>query len=487
MKKENLLKCLPLAAMVILTACGGGGGGNDDPDRPLNTTITFMHRNAQAASEMIDTFIEEFNEIPGNENITVVNNKYSGNYDQLRDQVISDMGTGEYPDLIECYPDHVVRYMDFGKAVNLEPYIDNTNYGWSQTDKDDIVPAFLAEGEMYPIEGVYSLPLSKSTEAMFYNETVLFNPTLGEALHAIDPEVPATINAAYINNLTWEHFFDHLAPAIMEHNESLPEGSKIIDTTAEHHGVLGYDSDANFFITLCEQYGYGYTDVNTETGTGILNFNNANVRGLLKDLNEYANNHYLGTAGTIGDYVNTQFVNNAFLFSVGSTAGYKYQQQNFDDQVGAAKIPHAESGALKIINQGPSAAILSHGDKDRELAAWKFYKFFAEKDQNIRWATLTGYLPVRQSVYTMEEYFAYSDETGKADASVDKLAARTATYCTTVSNVLYASPTFKGSSTARDQVGALMTNILKKPLVDATDSWILEQFNTAQSNILLAM
>lgn len=489
MKKENLLKVLPLAAMVILTACGGGPGD----DQVLDTTITFMHRNAQAASELIDTFIADFNKIPGNEKIKVINNKYSGDYNQLRDQVISDMGTGEYPDLVECYPDHVVRYMDFGKAVNLEPYINDETNGWSEADLADMVPAFMEEGQMYPVEGIYSLPLSKSTEAMFYNETVLFASGLGEALHVIDAEVPTVINATYLNNLTWEHFFGHLAPAIMTYNDSLPAGEKIIDSTQEKYGVMGYDSDPNFFITLCEQYGYGYTGVNTTTGKGILNFNNENVRNLLKNLNVYSNNKYLATQGTLNGYTNTLFTQNAFLFSIGSTAGYKYQQQNFADQVGVATIPHAEDGTLKIINQGPSAAVLSHVDSnglvdtDRQLAAWKFYKFFAEKSQNILWATATGYLPVRSSVYTDEAYFEYCSEEGTAAASVDKLAARTATYCTTITDQLYASPTFKGSSTARDQVGALMTNVLLKATAECTDAWILEQFNAAVSTINLAM
>ncbi|MCB9497871.1 MAG: extracellular solute-binding protein [Erysipelotrichaceae bacterium] len=483
MKKENLLKILPLAALTILTACNGGGG-----ETTLTTTITFSHRNSQTASELIDTFISEFNAIPGNENITIINNKFSGNYNQLRDQVISDMGTGEYPDLVECYPDHVVRYMDFGKPVDLTDYIQNSTYGWTTAEQNDMVPAFMEEGEMYPTEGIYSLPLSKSTEAMYYNETVLFASGLGEALHAIDAEVPQVINADYLNNMTWEHMFQHLAPAIMTYNDTLPEGSKIIDTTQSHYGVLGYDSDDNFFITLCEQYGYGYTDVNTATGKGVLNFNNANVRGLMKSLNGYANNHYLATQGVCsGDYINTYFTKNAFLFSIGSTAGYKYQQQDFTDQVGVAKVPHAADGSFKLINQGPSIALLSHGDTDRELAAWKFYKFFAEKTQNVRWATTTGYLPVRTSVYTSEAYFSYCDETGRPDASVDKLAARTATYCTGVTDNLFANATFKGSSTCRDQVGALMTNILLASPATCTDEWIQTQFNTAVSTISLDM
>ncbi|HNX16038.1 MAG TPA: extracellular solute-binding protein [Bacilli bacterium] len=483
MKKENLLKVLPLAALVILTACGPTGDGG----KILDTTITFSHRNSQTASELIDTFIAEFQAIPGNEKINIVNNKFSGNYNQLRDQVISDMGTGEYPDLVECYPDHVVRYMDFGKPVDLTKYINDSKEGWTQDDLNDMVPAFMEEGEMYPVEGIYSLPLSKSTEAMFYNETVLFAAGLGEALHAIDAEVPTVINAEYLNNLTWEHFFGHLAPALMTYNDSLPAGSKIIDTTQLHYGVLGYDSDDNFFITLCEQYGYGYTDVNTATGEGVLNFNNANVRNLLREFNSYSNSHYLSTQGVCNDYINAYFTKNAFLFSVGSTAGYKYQQQNFADQVGVAAIPHAAAGSLKIINQGPSAAVLSHGDPDRELAAWKFYKFFAEKTQNIRWATTTGYLPVRNSVYTDEAYFEYCNEEGREAASVDKLAARTAAYCTNVTDNLFSNATFKGSSKCREQVGALMTNILMKASAECTEAWVLSQFDLAESAIRLDM
>lgn len=464
------------------TSSEGGdssGGGNDS----IKTTIKFKHRNSQTMSEVIDQMIEEFNKIPGNENITIVNDKYSGDYNKLRDQVIADMNTGEYPDLVECYPDHVARYMDFGKVVNIDKYMNDPVEGWTQEDKDDIITAFLQEGQSYSVEGTYSLPLSKSSEVMYYNWTVLENLQLDYNGRK------QTVTEEYLKNMTWEEMFEYTAPAIMAKNESLPEGQKIIDTTQEYYGVLGYDSDDNFFITLAEQYGYGYTSVDKVTGKGVLEFNNEDMRGLMKKLNDYHSKHYLATKGTSGgDYINTYFTKDAFLFSIGSTAGYKYQQNGFSADVRAVKIPYAKDHDYLCINQGPSVAILNHdNDVNRQIATWRFYKFMTNYENNVNWATKSGYLPIRKSVFTSPAYIEYCNPDDAEVASIEALAARTAAVSNEITAYVYASPTFKGSSTARDQVGSLMTNILMKNASEVTDAWIKEQFDLAENNIKIAM
>lgn len=494
MKKSTLIKSSVLLMLPLLTlvSCGGNNGNSsgktDDSSQQggsegITTTISFKHRNSQTMSEVIDSIISEFNKIPGNENITVKNDKYAGDYNALRDQVLNEMNTDEYPDLVECYPDHVVRYMDYGKVVDFGQYMNDPTEGWSADDKEDIIEAFLQEGQDYPIEGTYSLPLSKSSEAMYYNWTVLQNLQLDYNGKKV------TITEDYLKDMTWEEMFEYTAPALIAYNEKLPDGEKIIDTKQAYYGVLGYDSDDNFFITLAEQYGYGYTSVDQKTGKGVLEFDNDNMKALMKKLNDYSNKHYLATKGTCnGDYINSYFTKNAFLFSIGSTAGSKYQQQNFADDVRCVRIPYAKERDYLCINQGPSVAMLSHNnDKDRQIAAWRFYKFLTNYANNLLWSTTSGYMPIRKSVVTSADYIQYCNADGLDVASIEAIAARTATVCAEVSQYVYGSPTFKGSSTCRSQVGSLTTTILMKPIAEATDEWINSQFSTCVNNIKVDM
>lgn len=54
---------------------------------------------------------------------------------------------------------------------------------------------------------------------------------------------------------------------------------------------LGYDSEANWFITMCEQNGWGYTSADAPHYL----FNNDNTKTWLNKLNEYYNKGYIAT------------------------------------------------------------------------------------------------------------------------------------------------------------------------------------------------
>ena len=149
----------------------------------------------------------------------------------------------------------------------------------------------------------------------------------------------------YFDNLTWEELFNNFCPAIVAYNDSLAADKKILKTDQAYHSVFAYDSDDNLFITLAEQYGYAYTSINQTTGKGSADFNNDNMKALLKTFHDAANNGYIISKGSAANnYTNTYFTKQNTLFSVGSTGGVKYQ---FDAtnamDVGVARIPHEKT------------------------------------------------------------------------------------------------------------------------------------------------
>jgi len=399
--------------------------------------------------------------------------------------VVQGIPADNYPDMFLGYPDSVCEIMNYNKVVKLDDYIDSPVYGWTADEKADVIDNYLAEGQAYPVEGTWSLPMAKSTEAMFYNSDIL----IGLNLSAQDSTINggAALTADYLNNLTWEEMFGKLCPAITAYNATLATDAKILKDDQAYHGIISYDSDDNLFITLAEQYGYGYTSVDTTTGKGSLDFNNSNMKGLMKTFNAAAKNGYFLTKGYAGgNYTNTYFTARNLLFSIGSTGGTKYQLPEKNKfNVGVARVPHAAGKDAKVINQGPSVCILDHKDSNRALATWLFYKFFTNEKNNTAWSINTTYMPVRYSVYSSDDYLAACVETEKDPLSLELLQAKVNSYDSTVNDDLFLSSVFKGSSDARTQVGALTTRCLQQTTL--TDAWLDEAFKTAIDNIKLKM
>ena len=426
----------------------------------------------------IDKIIEAFKDVEPN--ITVNNIKETGGYEDVQKKVISQLATNEHPDMFVGYPDAVQNVMQYGAVVKLDNYMGNEVYGWSSADKKDIIPNYLEEGQMYPLSGTYSLPFAKSTEALYYNKSVL----IGLDLSAIDATINGgnALSEAYLNELTWEDLLDHLIPAIRKYDDLQDPDHKLLTGTKYEHKIFGYDSDDNLFITLAEQYGYGYTSID-EYGEGSVDFVNDGMKDLMKTFKKAYDTKDFFTKGTNNnEYTNYTFTDNSALFTVGSTGGSKYQiSQDFD--TGVAKIPHAAGRAQRVINQGPSIAILKHDD-NRALASWLFYRFLTNKLNSATWAMETGYAPIRYSVLEDPDYIDFIDLDGKDIRSEDGIKAAVAQYMGTIGNDMYSSPVFKGSSEARTQVGGLLSSCLLSTNLDAE---IDSLFETAKENVLKAM
>ena len=491
MKKRFLAIALLALCGTVLSACGGNEDNPNTPPEPTPeggfidtpTTIYLWTTAGTDSQNVLNRWVEEFKEIEPK--VTVVNVKQSASYDELENLIRTGFTGNNYPDIAYAYPDNVANYIDFGKAVKLDSYIDNPTYGWTAEEKADFIPAYLQEGQQYTVEGTWSLPFSKSTEAMFYNEDVLIGLDLSKIDATINNGDP--LNAQYLNNLTWEELFGKLAPAILKYDAEVRNIIEPCDDTKTR--VLGYDSDDNLFITLARQYGLPYTSV--ENGKGSIDFNTPEMKELLKKFNGYYQAGYFTTKGANeGNYVNELFTKNQLLFSIGSTGGTTYQFSDDNPMnIGVARIPQHQGGTASTIMQGPSMVILDHNDENRRLASWLFYKYMTEAENTLEWGTSsTGYFPIRQSNLTDPEYLELSDVESKQDQSIDRLLASVNNYFPTMDDTLFTSPAFKGSSQARTAVGGAFTQALLATGDEAAiDKAITDALNAAESTANLAL
>ena len=424
--------------------------------------------------------------------LTVKYDKYSGGYSDLKDEVVKGIPAGNYADIVAAYPDSVADFINAGVPLKMDKYMNNEDYGWTAEEKADFYDAYIQEGQNYSIPGTYSLPIAKSTEAMYYDSDKI----IGLNLAGIDPTINGgnAINEEYLNNLTWDELFNKFCPALLEYRETLPSDAAkkaFLDTETEAGwAIVGYDSDDNLFITLAEQYGYGYTSMNQTTGAGRIEFDNDGMKGLMKQFNAAYKAKYFTTKGVVGKNVN--YLSNAdqMLFSIGSTGGVNYQfSKDNPKNVGVAKVPQAAGHATKLIQQGPSLAFLKHPGENannRGLGAWLFYKELTQIQSCIAWATTTGYSPIRKTVAESDDFLDFSDPDNFQAKTADRLKAINAAYQESTMDYLFTSPVFKGSSEARTQVGGLVTGAVgyKNEL---TDEVLNGLFKTAYDNTLLKM
>ncbi len=486
MKIKKLLVCL-MPSVLLLTGCGNRKPASNNASGVIkeDTTIIFSSTAGQANVEWLNKFATSFKKIEPKVTIDVTT--VSGSYSEIASNIIDGFSTGNYADMCLVYPDAVADFIDYGKAYNIEPYYTNKEYGWTNDEQENMIDSFVKEGQGYTIDGTYSLPFSKSTEVVYYNREAVLGLELGETVNKGNP-----INEKYLSNLTWEEFFDVLCPAIVKYSNT-EKGKNLIDKNGENGwSIMSYDSDANLFITLAEQYGFDYTSV--KNGKGSADFVNDGMKGLLKKFNGYAKKNYINSQKSTGQRANTFFTNNQCLFSVGSTGGATYQIAAGNPmEVGVFKLPHAKDGKAATILQGPSCAFLQHNKKDgsidenRKLASWLFYKHMTTYDNSLQWAIETNYLPIYEYAYEDEEYKETYDITKQQNLkTLSALNCRIAAIVPEISKEYYTSPAFKGSNACRDQVEALMGKALKAEN-DATDeninTWFRDAYTAAQKAI----
>ena len=443
----SLLALIMLFGMIGLSGCGQTAakanfevpeGGYDGSA----VTIYFDHTMGSNLSDVLNLYIAEFNKLYPN--ITVVHEQV-GNYDDVRDNIAVELTVGNQPDLAYCYPDHVALYNISKRVVSLDSLIDSQIevtradgtteiLGLTDAQKADFIEGYYNEGKQFGDGLMYTLPLSKSTEVLYYNKTFF---------EANGLSVPTT----------WDEM-ETLCAKIRELDpNSIP---------------LGYDSESNWFITMCEQQKSPYTSA---TGSHFL-FDHEDNRAFVARFREWYKNGYLTTQEILGSYTSELFTaetGTRSYMSIGSSAGATHQRPtkgsngSYPFDVGIATIPQVNAAEPKVISQGPSLCLFQSENPQETIAAWLFMKFLTTNVEfQAEFSMASGYVPVLKSV---AQNPAYAEFLNKADGG-DYISALSAKVCLEQEHAYYTSPAFVGSSDARDAVGLLIQTCLVDPGTD---------------------
>ena len=460
-KIVSLLLVLAMLAtsLLLATSCVGNGPAAGlsefefDTSKPV--TITFYHTMSESLRAVLDKHIAKFNEIYPN---ITVEHKQVGGYDDVREQIKTEITVGDQPNIAYCYPDHVALYNlalavqtldDLIAATNTVTRADGTTeqLGLTAEQVDNFIDGYYNEGKQFGDGKMYTLPMSKSTEVLYYNKTFFTEHNLS---------VPTT----------WEELKAVCAKIKEIDPNSIP---------------LGYDSESNWFITMCEQLGTPYTSA---TGDHFL-FDNEDNHAFVKEFREWYKAGYVTTQAISGGYTSALFTKNPAedgncYMCIGSSAGANHQIPENEDgtfkfEVGIASVPQANKEAPKVISQGPSLCIFKKADAQEVLASWLFVKYLTTTvDFQAEFGMASGYVPVLENV-TDNEVYAAELAAANGYESLPLLATKV---CLEQANAYYTSPAFNGSSTARDEVGKLMQICLTSTEADV-DAMIKKAFKDA--------
>ena len=399
-------------------------------------TVNFYHTMGSNLRDELDKAIVEFNKLYPN---IKIEHEQVGSYDDVRTRISTELTVDNHPSMAYCYPDHVALYNLYKAVITLDNLMDCTIevtntagteiLGYTQAQKDDFIEAYLNEGKAYGDDMMYTLPLSKSTELLYYDKDFFTE-----------------------HNLTVPTTWDEMEAVCAQIKEIDPDSIP-----------LGYDSESNWFITMCEQQESPYTS--SDPANRFL-FNVEENHKFVARFAEWFEKGYVTTSEIYGQYTSNLFKNvggqRAYM-CIGSSAGAQHQRPGKDAEgnylfdVGITSIPQVNPEKPKVISQGPSICIFDDSNKQEVLASWLFTKYLTTNVIfQADFASASGYVPVIQSV---QDDPVYAEDLAKADGGdyITQLAIKT---CLEQKDAYYVSPAFNGSSVARDQVGLLMQDCL---------------------------
>ena len=383
-------------------------------------TIEFWHSfSGDVQLPVIEGLVKEFNDTVGKEKGITVVPVAQGSGPQLYSKVIGAIKAGDVPAVAMTKVIYNEDYVTADASVDLTPYINDSEVGI--TDFDDFFPAFQEESMGYSKEGIYSLPLARNVDVVYYNADFFAENGL----------VPPR---------TWD--------------ELEVVAQKIYDLTGR--AAFGYDNLSYLFQNLCYQYGGAYTN-----NKGDLLFLEDNA--WLEGVTNYADKVWAGIWRTAGEdyFFSGPFARQTIMMYVGGTVESTYiNMKGPEFKWSAAPIPQANPEDPHALSYDHVIAALSlDGYTEETYAAWEFIKFITSTEASLKITTGTAYMATRNSVLETEEY-----KTFIANGGNDALKA-----ATQQKDFLFYEPAFTTDTYSTSTLSTEITTMMKSILENHVD------------------
>lgn len=326
-----------------------------------NIVVTYWHNRPQRDQEFLQAMLDEFNK-SNPYGITARAEIAGASYNDVYNKINAAIMAGVAPSMAVAYQNQAALYRTQGAVIDLTPFIESEKYGLSEADLKDYFQTFLDSDANPQFKGErLGFPTQRSMEVMFYNVDWL------NALGYTEPPK------------TWAEFEEIACKASQE------EG--------KYGWAVRHDA-SNFASQIFARGGR----VLSEDGTQYV-FNSQAGQDTLAMIQRLVANGCAVEIPVSERYgEQNRFGKGDIMFVFASSSGLPYYQQAVDGggkfKWDIAMLPNEGKPAINLY--GASVSVFKT-TPEQELAAWLVIKFLGETAQTSRWATQTGYLPVRQS------------------------------------------------------------------------------------------
>jgi len=372
--KRMVISCL--AVVTLLALCVGSMAA-----APAKIKLTYWHFLGGQMGKRHETLVAEFNK--ANPDIEV-ESLYSGNAWTMRDKLLAAVAGKQPPDVSMIDQFWAAQLASTGAIIKMQTLID----GADGIDKADVnKTAWMTatvDGE------IWTMPYAMSNIVLYYNKDMF--KAVG-----LDPNKPPT---------TWGELVDYAKKLTRDVN-----GDGKIDEWGLSFPITANTGTVYYYITFLwqaggELYNADYTKVafNSPAGVEALQF--------WMDL--------------VHKHGVVPLAPPAEGFTVGRIAMELASSSTLETRQGKCKFPigvaHIPAGKNKVTGVGGNNLAIFKNTSAKEAAAWKFVKWMSSPEMNLKWGTMTGYTPLRDSVVNSQGYKDYL----KANPEVATMAAQMA-------------------------------------------------------------
>lgn len=359
-----------LAAVALLGAVSGCSGQKQPLDPSAPTVVTLWHAYNAYAKVEFDKCIETFNDTVGKEKGIIVDAYGYGASDELDEALYGSanqvIGSDPLPDLFTAYPDSAYR------LDQIAPLMDLRNY-FSEGDLAKYRPEFLQDGIWEEDGARKMLPIAKSTELLFVNET-----EYSRFARATGAD-PAELS-------TWEGLAK-TAEAYYQWSGGKP--------------FLGMNSYNDFALLSAVQL--GREPYRPENGSVVFDYPQEAAKRVW---DVYYVPHLMGWYRS--ETFNQDGIKSGNLAAyIGSSAGAGYfpedvivsGAESYPIECTVRPYPTFEGRAELMTQRGANLCGFA-SDEAHEFAAAEFMKWFTDPEQNAAFAVSTGYIPVEREAFS---------------------------------------------------------------------------------------
>ena len=355
---EKKLISLGVVLCLILASFTGCGASKSTQ----TTTITIWHVYGEQSDSPLNDMITEFNNTVGIQKGIAVKAMKVSDTNTIHEAVLKSdeggPGTEQLPDIFVAYPKTVMAMKNNNELVDFKDYLTEEEIGAFSED-------FINEGM---IDGrLLILPVAKSTELLFLNKTM----------------------------------FDRFAEKSGASLDDLSTWDGLLNTSREYTKQTGKSF-------LAHDYFFNYFQLGMASrGNSIFTDNGLNLDKEFDEVwNPMAEAAVEGSIWLGSGYASEALRTGDAIASIASSAGILYYSDTVtyedntteDMELIALPCPSYSSGEKLAMNRGAGLCLMK-SDEKREEAAMTFLKWITAPENNVKFVTQAGYMPVTDDAF----------------------------------------------------------------------------------------